>query len=267
METPKPLTPLEIYKHLPQSNCKVCRLPSCLAFAAAVVGGQKRLADCPDLGEESIAKLSVNLQRRSDMEPQQAEFLDRLVRKLAVLDLAAIAAERGAVYANGVVCINSLGKEFCVEKDGSMQSSCHIIPWVQAPILSYICHDKHQQISGRWISFREIEGGIDWRGLFTSRCETPLRLLADANPDLLHDLIDLFLGKEVDGFEADIALVLHPLPHIPICICYQGPEGDLESDLNIFFDECCATNLHIKSLYTLCAGLVKMFEQIAVHHY
>jgi hypothetical protein len=74
------------------------------------------------------------------------------------------------------------------------------------------------------------------------------------------------MGVEVEGFDADIALVLHPLPHIPVCICYQAADGDLDSDLNIFFDECCAVNLHIKSLYTLCAGLVKMFEQIAVNH-
>lgn len=267
MTPPKALTPLEIYKLLPQTNCKRCILPSCLAFAAAVVGGQKRLADCPDLSEETIQELSVNLQQRSTMEPRQAEFVDRLLGKIAQLDLASVAAERGASYKDGIISIVSLGKEFHVDSSGQMKSTCHIIPWVQAPILSYICHEKHQQITGRWISFREIKGGIDWRGLFKSRCETPMKQLADSHPDLFGDLIDLFLGKEVEGFEADIALILHPLPHIPICICYQASDGDLESDLNIFFDECCAVNLHIKSLYTLCAGLVKMFEQIAVHHY
>lgn len=267
MVPPKALTPLEIYKLLPQSNCKRCVLPGCLAFAAAVVGGQKKLTDCPDLSKDSIEKLSENLQTRSTMEPQQPEFIDRLLEKIVTLDRAAVAKERGASYADGIITVASLGKNFHVDSTGQMKSTCHIIPWVQAPILSYICHEEHQQITGRWISFREIKGGIDWRGLFKSRCETPLKLLADSHPELLNDLIDLFLGKEVEGFEADIALVLHPLPHIPICICYQSADGDLESDLNIFFDECCAVNLHIKSLYTLCAGLVKMFEQIAVHHY
>lgn len=267
MVSPKALTPFEIYKLLPQSNCKRCVLPSCLAFAAAVIGGQKRLADCPDLSEESIQKLSVNLQQRSTMEPRQAEFVDRLLGKITQLDLEVVAKERGASYRDGIISIASLGKAFHVDRSGQMNSTCHIIPWVQAPILSYICHEQHQQITGRWISFREIKGGIDWRGLFRSRCETPLKLLADSHADLFSDLIDLFLGKEVEGFEADIALVLHPLPHIPLCICYQAADGDLASDLNIFFDECCAVNLHIKSLYTLCAGLVKMFEQIAVHHY
>ena len=267
MERGKLLTPLEIYKVLEKSNCKRCMLPSCLAFAAAVVGGQKKLDDCPLLSEELKKSLSVNLEKRSTAEPQQAEFMDKLMQKMSNLDLAVVAAEIGATYENGILSVRSLGKEFHVDSSGQMRSECHIIPWVQAPLLSYVCHPSHQQISGRWVSFREIKGGIEWRGLFRSRCETPLRLLADNQPELLTDIIDLFMGAAVEGFEADIALVLHPFPHIPILLCYQAADGDLESELNIFFDECCGTNLHIKSLYTLCAGLVKMFEQIALHHY
>lgn len=267
MVSVKALTPLEIYKVLEQSNCKCCALPSCLAFAVAVVGGQKKLDDCPHLSSEKKEILSVTLQKRSSLEPTQAAFMDKLLEEVAALDLAVVARERGALYKNGILSIVSLGKEFRLEKSGQMTSACHIIPWVQAPILSYLCNEHHKQVTGRWVSFREIPGGIDWRGLFRSRCETPLKVLADNHSELLRDIVDLFLGKEVEGFDADIAVVLHPLPHIPICICYQAADNDIESDLNIFFDECCSTNLHVKSLYTLCAGLVKMFEQIAKHHY
>ena len=260
------LTPLEIYKVLEKSNCKRCMLPSCLAFAAAVVGGQKKLDDCPSLSEAVKKSLSVNLEKRSTVEPQQAEFMVKLLQEVKSLDLAAVASKIGAEYGNDVLSVRSLGKEFHVDSQGQVRSECHIIPWVQAPLLSYICHPTHQGITGRWISFRELKGGIEWQGLFTSRCETPLRKLADAQPELLSDIVDLFLGREVEGFQVDIALVIHPFPHIPILICYQAADGDLESELTIFFDECCGTNLHIKSIYTLCAGLVKMFEQISLHH-
>jgi len=83
---------------------------------------------------------------------------------------------------------------------------------------------------------------------------------------LFADIVELFQGKEVTGFDGDIALVIYPLPHIPILICYQASDGELDSELTIFFDECCGTNLHIKSLYTLCAGLVMMFEKIVLNH-
>lgn len=40
---------LDLYKHLPQTNCKKCGMAACLAFAAAAMRGQKLLSACPDL--------------------------------------------------------------------------------------------------------------------------------------------------------------------------------------------------------------------------
>ena len=264
--TTKPLAPLDIYKVLPQTNCGRCLLPTCLAFAAGVVAGRNRLTDCPFLSEEQVSVLSGNLTTRAELEPDQAEFIVELEEKISALDLARIAPVIGASFNNDILTINSLGKDFHVDSRGQMTSECHVIPWVKAPILSYITNKTHSDITGQWISFRELEGGIDWQGLFTSRCETVLKKLADEHPDLLGDLIDLFMGREASEFDADIALILHPLPHIPILICYQAPEGDLESKLTIFFDACCGDNLHIKSIFTLCSGLMQMFDKIARLH-
>lgn len=258
--------PLDIYKILPQSNCRKCLLPSCLAFAAAIVAGSKKFKDCPDLDQEAMTAFSARYQSPGLKEVNQAEFLDKLQKKMAAIDLAAVAPLIGATVKGETITIHSLGKDFVLDRQGNMSSECHIIPWVQAPLLSYITHQSHADITGRWISFREIKGGIEWQGLFASRCEEPLRQLADDNPDLLSDLITLFAGKAVDWYEADIALILYPLPKIPMLICYQAPEDDLQSKLTIFFDACCSTNLHIKSIFTLCSGLVQMFAKIAVHH-
>jgi CO dehydrogenase/acetyl-CoA synthase gamma subunit (corrinoid Fe-S protein) len=74
----RPVTPLEIYKILEQSNCGRCQLPSCLAFAAAVAAGSRKLHDCPLLDRERAAALAPLLRTRSDLEPDQAEFIDRL---------------------------------------------------------------------------------------------------------------------------------------------------------------------------------------------
>lgn len=259
-------TPLEIYKLLPQSNCGKCFLPSCLAFAAAVVKGEKQMTDCPDLAPEHRLPPPAAPAQAADREQEQAAFMAKLRQKMAALDLAAVAPRIGARLQNGQLAVKSLGKDFLVDQQGTVSSECHIIPWVEAPLLAYITHKTHTGITGQWISFREIKGGIDWQNLFTSRCETPLRRLADANPDLLGDIIDLFMGETIPWYQADIALILHPLPHFPILICYQAPEDDLESVLNIFFDQCCGVNLHIKSVFTLCSGLVQMFTKISHHH-
>lgn len=51
------LTGLEIYKHLPKTNCKKCGFPTCLAFAMALAGKKTSLDKCPDITEE--AKLAL----------------------------------------------------------------------------------------------------------------------------------------------------------------------------------------------------------------
>ncbi len=54
-----PLTGLEIYKLLPQTNCKDCGYPTCLAFAMKLAAKQAQLKDCPHVTEEAAGKLAA----------------------------------------------------------------------------------------------------------------------------------------------------------------------------------------------------------------
>ena len=51
------LSGIQIYKLLPQTNCKECGFPTCLAFAMKLAAKQADLSACPDVSEESKAKL------------------------------------------------------------------------------------------------------------------------------------------------------------------------------------------------------------------
>jgi acetyl-CoA decarbonylase/synthase complex subunit gamma len=53
------LSGLEIYKLLPQTNCKDCGYPTCLAFAMKLAAKQAELKDCPHVSEEAAAKLAA----------------------------------------------------------------------------------------------------------------------------------------------------------------------------------------------------------------
>jgi acetyl-CoA decarbonylase/synthase complex subunit gamma len=52
------LTGIQIYKLLPQTNCKECDFPTCLAFAMKLAAKQVELAKCPYVSEESAALLA-----------------------------------------------------------------------------------------------------------------------------------------------------------------------------------------------------------------
>ena len=51
------LSGIAIYKLLPQTNCKECGYPTCLAFAMKLAARQVELSDCPYVSDEVKAQL------------------------------------------------------------------------------------------------------------------------------------------------------------------------------------------------------------------
>jgi acetyl-CoA decarbonylase/synthase complex subunit gamma len=52
------LSGIQIYKLLPQTNCKECGFPTCLAFAMKLAAKQVQLSSCPYVSDESKAQLA-----------------------------------------------------------------------------------------------------------------------------------------------------------------------------------------------------------------
>jgi hypothetical protein len=258
---------MEIFKLLDKSNCRKCNKPTCLAFAAAVFQGQKQLDECPQLDRKIIEQhgpVGVN-----QMSPEQMQFetIEQLKQKIAEIDLRLAAKRLGAKFANEKLTIKCLGKDFSVDIKGNIFTDIHVHTWIAVPVLNYIIAGAGTSASGTWVPFRELEGGKTWQRLFAQRCEKPLKKVADTYTELFEDMVHLFNGRQVEKhYTSDISLVLHPLPKVPILICYWKPEDDLESDLNLFFDSKVEENLNIESIYTLATGLVIMFEKLALRH-
>ena len=54
--------PMEVYKLLPQTNCKACGQPTCFVFAAKLTLGQVGLPECPVLQEPQYANRLAQLE-------------------------------------------------------------------------------------------------------------------------------------------------------------------------------------------------------------
>ena len=55
-------TVMDVYKLLPQTNCKQCGQPTCYTFALKLVASQKKLDDCPPLFDPQYADKLAALQ-------------------------------------------------------------------------------------------------------------------------------------------------------------------------------------------------------------
>ncbi len=124
------------------------------------------------------------------------------------------------------------------------------------------------------MTFRELRHAQDWVLFFEHRCEREMQRIADGDPPLFADLIQIFGGRPItdarDGNFAPGALVLRPLPRLPILISHWPAEDAFGSKLTIFFDRTAEQNLPVESLYRLVGGIVEMLRkivgrQIALH--
>ena len=264
---PPPKNAMEIFQLLDMSNCRECGEKTCLAFAGAVFQGQRKLAECPKLDRETIERFSGDVQNQNTAEQTRDEYLKQLKCEITSHALAAAANRVGATFSGSKLTLKVLGKDFSVDTEGNLHADIHINPWVVVPFLSYILYGKGLPVAGSWLSFRELKEGQERYPLFQKRCEEPVKRVADIYTNLFDDLVHIFSGKQVEEqFESDISVVLHPLPKVPIMICYWLPEDGLESSLNVFFDKTADENLDIGSVFTVGAGLAQMFAKLALRH-
>lgn len=260
--------PLEIVKILPQTNCRDCNVPTCLAFAVAVKQGQKQLSQCPHLGDDILSQFRVEADQKNQGEE---DFLAKLNERRAMVkeieDLLDRAEKIGAEVKDGRLSIKVLGKEFLLNKDAEMVSQCHMNLWVQRPILDYAVFCQGVEPTGKWVAMRDLgKDGAEWASFFSKRCEEPLKKVADNYTDLFEDMVQIFNGARAQEFDSDIAVVLHPLPKVPVLICYWKDDGEMGSQLNLFFDETAHKNLPVDCIFTLFTGMMVMFEKIAQTH-
>jgi len=264
---PPEKNPLEIYKILPGTNCGQCFLPSCLAFAAAVVSGAKKLADCPFIKEVENCGVTPTVVTTEPYEIMRNENIRELQVKVAGLDLTLLAEKVGGRMVGTRLAVTCLGKDFLVDKEGKVTSECHTHAGLTIPLLSYLVFSKGDNPTGEWVHFRELKNGPPMSALFEQRGEKRLQSLADRHTELFDDLVTMFSGTSRNRlFASDISVVLYPLPKLPVLFCYWKPEDDLGSKLNIFFDRTADRHLAIDSIFELTIGMVMMFEKIVRKH-
>ncbi len=256
---------LDLYKLLNKSNCKECGLLSCMAFAHAVINGEKKIEDCPHLDAADIETLGEKLISR-DKEKEYNLSAEPFKKEVSRVDFNAVAVGLGVPIKDGKLIVKALGKDFIVSPDGAMKSAIHIHTWVAMPIYSYIITGGNANLTGRWVSFEELKRGSSMSRFFHKRCLEPLRQLAESHTDIFFDMLDVFAAQKIEGFQADYARVLYPLPKVPFLILYWGPEEHFESKLKVLFDSSADSFLDIDAIYILGRGIVEMFKNIISRH-
>ncbi len=271
--SPARLNVLEILKQLPRSNCRECRLPTCLAFANQLAQGLAKPTDCPylDPGSLDLGELSAS-DPPGNADKEQAAL--ELREQIRAVDLTAVADAVGGSMQRDELRVPSLGRDFLIDATGSLRSQCHANFWVLIPLLDYVIHAAEppppgvgREPTGEWIKYDELGQGLSQSDYFSQSCEGALCRLADDHPDLFPELLALFAGEQVDhGFDADQSVLLRPLPKVPLLVCHWKADGPFASKLSVYFDRATPAHLSQEGTIILVMGIVEMLKRIVTRH-
>ena len=263
----KRLMALELFKHLPRTNCRECQAPTCLAFAALVIQKQRKLTDCPYLSGETLERFSDLIEEGNVTDLRLNEVPHILQERVGAVDFGGSLERLNAKLVDSMLAIRCLGREFRIDKQGELHTEGHANFWVHVPLLNYIHFCRGRAVAGEWVKFDQLREAVSFSNYFSARCETALKEITDGDPELFFDVLHIFGGREVEqDFSADHAVAIHPLPRVPFLICYWKPDEEFDSKFRIYFDRSADDNIDIESLYVLGMGLVYMLKKIVLLH-
>jgi hypothetical protein len=253
---------LDIYKLLNKSNCGECDTPTCMAFALSVIKGERDPVDCPYIDKEVASKIAQSVERKD----WKVDLIQSLRKEVTGIEFNAVADGLGAQIIDNKLNVKCLGMDFRIDTTGKVHTTGHINPWIEILLLHYVRTAGSSALTGKWVSFSELRGGLVKVHSFKRDCEEPLKAIVDDNGEYFSDLLGVLGGKHVEDQPADKAWVIYPLPKVPFLILYWKADDDYSSSLNILMDRTADEYLDVESVIFLGEGLVEMFRRIIAKH-
>jgi hypothetical protein len=261
------ISALQLFKHLPRTNCGECGFPTCLAFATQVVVEGADLTGCPYLSAAAQALAgTLAAQQQNGVGRKRDNFaiaLQFLQEKVAPLDFAALAAGLGATSdqedGRPFLSLPYFGRTVQVFKD-EVRHPLGVAenPWDAILLYNYIASQGQRPPCGQWIKFQGLPNSV-------SKTKTLLRLQKQ--------LAEAFSGKtgrldrkarELGGEpvavaqEADLQFLFQPLPRLPLLLVFHDaePEEHFEAEAHFLFDAQVMDYLDLESLLFLVERLM-----------
>jgi hypothetical protein len=251
------VNPIKLYKKLPKKNCGKCRQKTCMPFAISVIKGETELSECPLLINEEIESLRGSITKSDWRE----ELILSLKDEIKNIDFSEIAEGIGAeLKENNSLIIKCLGREFIISPDGEITTYGHITPWIKILLLHYIRTSGRGELSGRWVSFSELKGGMVKVSSFLRDCEEPLREFLAKDFGRTETVLNRLGAERREDFPTKNTWRLDLLPKMPVIILYWPREDEFESKVKIIFDSTADRFLDAESIIFLVEGLVKNIE-------
>lgn len=249
------LSPLQLVRHTPLTNCGKCGHPTCLAFAAAVLKVGKSIADCPFINLKGLDMTEVrqdadNLQQ----EQKDLKFIAFLKSELKPVNFSRLAPALGAVYQDKppALAFSYLGQNTVISKDEiTINGQPPHDHRDQILLYNYLRSGGGRAPDGEWLGLESLPNTISKVKTLNTYGEEPLaRCLSAGGVRNFQQAVRDMGGQLVTESGADLSARIPVMPMVPEYILFWAaePEEGFPARVKILFDHHILDFLDIESL-------------------
>ncbi|MDI6852908.1 MAG: DUF3786 domain-containing protein [Deltaproteobacteria bacterium] len=266
-----PISVLDVFKILPQTNCGDCGQSTCLAFATRVIKEGESLENCPHLpAAKAGAAAHIRAQQEQGVGRRRESIsiaLEAVQEKVAPLDFAVLAPGLGATYGQengqGFLEFPFFRLPLRVFKNRVQYSpGVQANPWDAIFLYNYIASQGSKPLSGKWITYQSLPNSV-------SKVKTLERLQREFAAHISGRLSQfrkraaaLQAEPAAMGEDADYAAIFRPLPKVPVALLFWEAESEenFPAQVRFLFDDTVSDYLDLESLLFLVEGLIDRLQ-------
>ncbi|HYA43147.1 MAG TPA: DUF3786 domain-containing protein [Syntrophobacteraceae bacterium] len=261
----KRLTPIDLYKLTPKTNCRECGFASCFAFSTQVITGQASIEVCPHLEgkqfQEFMSLLADQPEEGIGLKREGFEkALQFLRQEILKWDFRSIADSLGAKHfeADGKPALELIyfGREVVLTAGEirGCDSAEALDSYEKILLYNYVIGGAVEP-AGVWIGMESLPNSVSKIQSLKAHCQEPL---AKKSAGEIHRLPSAIagIGKEVSlpGAKADFAAEFQVLPKLAVRILWwdEDEREGFQAETKFLFDSKVLGVLDLESLLFTC---------------
>lgn len=256
----KEISPVDLFKVTPRTNCRECGFPTCLAYAVNVIVDRGDISGCPYLPvqvrREMAARIADQQGRGVYVRAEKADIADEIARRLYSVDMHQAALGTGGEYGlrdnEEVVTIPLLGEQYTVHRSGRALGAEPPTPYVRILLYNYLVRGGGPIPTGRWVPIESLPGALSKGPELQAVCEAKVAAACEGfGPEALGEACRRAGGTQVEAGSADLAFRFPGLPKVPLLLLVWQGDEDFPPRAKLLMDETVAEHLDADSLLVL----------------
>ena len=149
----------------------------------------------------------------------------------------------------GAARIPLFGEDCCVRRDGVYKGAVRLDTIGSILVVRYLLAAGTAQMQHTWLPYRDLKDGAQFSGFIKTNIEDKIAGAFQGKRDALAERLSALgavrCAEEVQG---DIALVVHPLPKVPVLSLFWDRDEEFPASFQFLFDGSASSYLDLEAL-------------------